>query len=649
TALACLYAIIPDPLEMLRALMPKVLFRFPLDWLVLSQLYQPFTEDEHADALTQVLKNLSVAFQLGALRSLSLHGGENMAASIADRLLVGHPEFSNLPMNNQANELDLSGLSSRALSLHHLGTYYHLAGDRDQALSLYTAAETTLEQWLAGLYLQRINLRAGENEDEAGVMMGCGQLSSLASAAGWLKNELGVALVSHPYASSVIDQLPGDQDSPFLALKRAALMSASEPALARDLARRASQEILAEIGQCGLPFSGEFIYSWRPQETLNILLDLGLDEEALSLAQAMLETRPVDLELLHLNAHILQRLGKPAEALTIQQTVVALEPANPAWRRALASLWAQTGDWRSSFSERQLVLSLTPQSDIADRLACALAALKSGALEEASALSEAILAEDANNGAALGIIGETLIGQGEAQSAMNYLVRATLLCPEILGPWLALADIQRSMGETQRALETLRAAVTALPEEPEAHLAFGEACSQMGHLAEGLPYLKKAFLLSSETAQAALLYGQALRRLGHTTDARSVLERVRSKWVSKPELAYEYAQVLLDQNDAESALPVLESALRNGLPILDGYLLYAKILLGEYRTSEENWDAAVALGRMQQADHALRRILEIEPGNLEARFLRADILREKGDLEEALAAYRQLAELPETE
>ncbi|MBE0698729.1 MAG: hypothetical protein IH586_17560, partial [Anaerolineaceae bacterium] len=189
TALACLYAIIPDPLEMLRALMPKVLFRFPLDWLVISQLSQPLTEGEHADSLTQVLKNLPVSFQLGALRSLSLHGGENMAASIADRLLVGHPEFSNLPMNNQANELDLSGLSSRALSLHQLGTYYHLAGDRDQALSLYAAAETTLEQWLAGLYLQRINLRGGENEDEAGVMMGCGQLSSLASAAGWLKNE----------------------------------------------------------------------------------------------------------------------------------------------------------------------------------------------------------------------------------------------------------------------------------------------------------------------------------------------------------------------------------------------------------------------------------------------------------------------------
>ncbi len=320
--------------------------------------------------------------------------------------------------------------------------------------------------------------------------------------------------------------------------------------------------------------------------------------------------------------------------------------SNPIWRRPLAGLWSHLGDWRRSLSEWQTVLSLSTEPDMKDRLACAQAALQSGALEEARVLGEAILVEDANNGTALGIMGQALVGQSNPQAAVNYLVRATLLSPEVQAPWLALASVQRDLGEPHQALETLRAAVTALPEEPEVHLAFGEACNREGLLAEALPHLRQAYTLSPDTGKAALLYGQALRRLGHSTEARTVLDKARLQWASQPEMAYEYAQVLLDQNDAEAALPVLENALRSGLPILDGYLLYAKILLGEYRGNEENWDPAVASGRMQQAEITLNHILEVDPNNLEARFLCADILREKGDSEEALAAYRQLADLP---
>ncbi len=143
TALACLYAIIPDPLEMLRALLPKTPYRVALDWVILSQLSQPFSRQDHALCLTQVLKSLPVSFQLGVLRSLSLRGEEALAADVASRLLVSHPSFSNLRTNNLSDEQDLAGLSSRALSLQQLGTYYQMVGDRDQALSLYSAAENT--------------------------------------------------------------------------------------------------------------------------------------------------------------------------------------------------------------------------------------------------------------------------------------------------------------------------------------------------------------------------------------------------------------------------------------------------------------------------------------------------------------------------
>jgi len=646
TALACLYAVIPDPIEMLRALLPKTLIRAPLDWLVICQLSQPLSEKEHIQCFTQVLKGFSMPLQLAVLRSLSLHGEESIASAVANRLLADHPAFTNLHTHSPINDQDLTGLSSRALSLQQLGSYYQLVGDHHQAMSLFSETETALKDWLAGLYLQCLNLRAGEDMEEAGVMMESDQLSQLAANAGWLKNDLGVALVNHPYASSVLEQIPEEIDSAFLAIKRAALIMENEPALARDIARRASQNLIVETREYGMPFQGEFVYSWRPQETLKILLDLGLKEEAFSLSKEIIETRPADLDLLSLHAHILELLGKPEQALEVQKIIVALDPDNLTWRKPLAGLWAQVGDWKRSYEEWKKILSSSVQPELDDRLTCAQAALHSGALEDARSLSEAILAEDRNNGVALGILGQALIGLGEAQMAVNYLVRATMLSPEVLAPWLALAGVQQSLGESHHALDTLRAAVTALPDEPETHFALGKACNEEGLLADSLPHLKQAYLLSHEATQPALLYGQTLRRLGHSTEARAVLEKARAQWPSHPELAYEHAQVLLDLNDAEGALPVLEFALHNGLPILEGYLLYAKILLGEYRGGMQNLDEAVAKGRMQQAELALHHILEIDPDNLEARFLCADILREKGDLEEALVSYRQLAELP---
>ena len=527
-----------------------------------------------------------------------------------------------------------------------MGSFYQLAGERAQALSLFNAVETTLNQWLSGLYLQRLNLQVGEGASDTGPLMENSQAAHLASAAGWLKNELGVVLMSHPYASIVMDQVPGDVDSAFLQLKRARQMYHSEPAVARDLAHQSAAGLLEAVRSFDLPFSGDFVYSWCPEDALRILLEMDLAEEAARLARVLLTIRPADASLLHLASRIQQRLGNLDQAIHYARGVAALNPGSTAGRRLLGSLWAQAGAWQQSLAEWQRVLELSSPPSINDRLECAQVALNAGQPALAVELSEAALREDANNGVALGVLGQALVAQNDVSRATGYLVRATLLSPETLAPWLALARVQAEQGEGRRALETLRSAVTAVPDAPQAHLALGEASADAGLLSEALPHLKKAYALSQESPRCALLYARTLRLLGHSAEARAVLEKARPAWATNPELAYEYAQVLLDLNDAENALPVLELALRGGLPVLEASLLYARILLGEFRTGAEDWDAGTLDARLQHAGQALQRILEVSPENLEARFLMADILREQGQLEAALEAYRALAEMP---
>lgn len=647
TPLACLYSLIPDPVEMLKSLLVRSNTQTAFDWVVLTVLSQPTSQAEHVNVFAQVLKGSPVSAQLHLMRSLSLHGEEEIAAALANILFGSQPAFAQLSEQISQMPLDLASLSSRALTLQQMGAFYQVSGQPTEALSLYDAAEETLQRWLAGLYLQRLNIQVGSQNTEPCVLMRNEQISHLADASTWLKDDLGVVLMSHPYASCLLDQIPPEAQSAFLQLKRARQLLDSDPVLARESAHRACSSLIAQFQELGTPYFGDFVFAWHPEDIVNILLEMTLPEDALTMVNTVLEMRPTDCAMIHIQGKIYEQTGRLDQAIQAAQHVAALDPQNVAWFRWLGNLWESASDWEQAFQAWEKVLALTSPT-IEDCLACAKAALHAGHPDRSIELCNSLLQEDANNGATLGMLGQALAAKGDAQQAINNLVRATLLAPEMLQPWLALASVQQDLGEPQRALETLRSAVTAVPEAAEGHLALGEACIASGLLAEALPHLKKSFAIDPNSTRCALVYARTLRELGHPAEARLVLEQVRFAWITYPELAYEYAQDLLDLDDAENALPVLEAALKNGLPVLEGYLLYAKILLGEYRARDEQWDNTTINGRMQQADQALHHILEIDPNNLEARFLMADILRERGDLDEALIAYRALADSPDT-
>jgi len=149
TPLAILYGLIPDPEEMLRSLLSKNAPRVAFLWAMHAQLSQPVSDAEHTQVFVRVLHGLPTAHQLILLRSLSLHGREPLAAALADHLLVNHPAFAALRSQASTDGFDPAALSNRALALQQMGAFYQLAGDSSQALSLFDAAHTTLEQWFA--------------------------------------------------------------------------------------------------------------------------------------------------------------------------------------------------------------------------------------------------------------------------------------------------------------------------------------------------------------------------------------------------------------------------------------------------------------------------------------------------------------------
>ena len=51
-----------------------------------------------------------------------------------------------------------------------------------------------MQQWLAGLYVQCLNLRPGEPREIPGVLMQSQQINQLAAEASWLQDDLGAVL-----------------------------------------------------------------------------------------------------------------------------------------------------------------------------------------------------------------------------------------------------------------------------------------------------------------------------------------------------------------------------------------------------------------------------------------------------------------------
>ena len=656
TAIAILNALVPDPDELLKNLLPHQTGRQSFEWAVHAHLCQPAAISEQLEVFSNLLKGQPLEIQSGLLRSLNLHGRSNLAMALAEKIATDHPAFASLRTQTNLLHLDLTSVVTRAFMLHQLGSLYQVAGNRSQSLTYLHSAESTLKHWLAGLYLQELNLTpSGEGQE----LRGEDRTSLLLSAGRRLQDEVGVALAGHPGMENVVKLLTDDGGDPMLLLIRAGQLNGQgEVLLARNLASQGVKRLVERVNQIGLPFWGDFIYDWQPEYFLQILTDLDLADEALSLVNALLTARPTDSQLIDKASQLYEKAGQDEKALEMAQADVTLEPLNPNWHRRLGALWVKSGDWQPAYDEMEEVMRLVDTPLLQDRLSLAQAALLNGALQRAVDVCERILEDAPANGEAASLEGQALAAQGDTEKAMSFLNRATLNLPENPAPWLILSQIYQEKGQAQRALETLRSAAQSISEHAPAaadlYLALGEACLELNLESEALPALKKAVNLSPGSTQIAYLYGKTLLKDGQVQLARKVLESTRSAWEDRSEMAFEYALAAHANRDMQGMLSALETSLRPGrhnaseperIP-LRWYLLYARLLLNDLNGLDGDITQLLSEEvRYNRAERVLKEILERDEQNYEARFFMGLISLGRAEYEKALAAFEELAEI----
>lgn len=616
--LACLYGMVPDPLELLKSLLTpgssptQFSQSLEVDVVIHTLLSNPISDEKLLSIFRSLLAGLSLQDGVGLLTSLSKQTGfmqvqgVQLSALLAQDLVnlrcgqmsEQEHQHPSIPEKGSSDEylaslerLLLEATAHRLAgqsipSLAHLHTAweatYHLQAEiaASQAEVLQESGEGTLS---LPAWKQAVELAPGSTGYQASLIRSLWKSGRKDEAAEILQKyaeQSGPAKRSGPESgyedadfedesNPVINRTPvlSAEAHPLISLTTAQLSASSGDI---DTARKTAIEALSAFMDDDCESKRNTTGNLEVlKELIDLLLELDLPIQAAQACQLALESYPSNSGLISALGISQFRLGRLEEAAQTTQLAAAIEPDNQAIRRQLAACLESLGEWSDALPERMAVLNLSEDNQ-EDLHAMAKCALLSGEADQAAEACRKAIDNEVEDGHAHAMLAEALLIMGDPETAEKHFSYATQYVPAIASAWLALARLKKEFGRPAEALETLRAGVMAAGESPEIYLELGEAYlgdwEGRGHPSptQALAMFQNAANLSNHTetptafsAQVGLRLGQTLFQLGHTKDARRVLKEAYMDRPEHPGLAEALAETLISAGDLEAVVPVL--------------------------------------------------------------------------------------------
>ncbi len=656
TTLACLYTIIPDQADMLRAaysLEASDKSRPSINPTLQALLSNPLAPAVHLEALNELVSDLPRSERLELLGQLQRYRPD-LAPPIAQVTLNLEPSFLGTPSNGNGD--GLRGLaqiekSFRAARLHML------AQSTEQALNCLNEATLAARQVQAKVSAQIAQIIAQTNDSSAQIAAWEEAVQLDPGSADHITGLILALLDNERFeeAEKILaqEELDVKHSGILFANARLAMMQGNSE-LARQYAIQATTSMKNNSGSViAAVLTGP--------ELASMLLELDAPSEAARAAEIALANRPNDPQLLALLARANLAAHRHAQAVQAAHLATALLPDQLDFRRLLAECLELTGDWSAALQERLILLDRTESSTAPELRALANCALHAGQSGRTAHICQLLIKEDKKDGLAWSMLGQATAELGDTTAALDHLQHATQLTPELSAPWLALAQLYENMGQPQKALETLQASALTAPDQPEIHLALAEAYLAENASTQALSSLRMASSLVAEKSvddtspdywvgtskikagnrsladQIALRLGQTLHQLGHHDEGRQTLEEAYSRSPNDIDVAQAYARVLLALGNVSAAIEPLETVVKAGPSNVTPYLDYARSVL-ELQSEHGNGAA------IENAISAIRSAQELEPDNLEVPALLAFALAANNELPPAMEAYRQALE-----
>src|SRR5262249_28915432 len=201
----------------------------------------------------------------------------------------------------------------------------------------------------------------------------------------------------------------------------------------------------------------------------------------------------------------------------------------------------------------------------------------------------------------------------------------------------ALGLVLRQKGELQAAIEELRAAVAASPDDAEARHNLGTALLKLNDPEGAIVELGQAARLDPRLSEARINLAQALRKAGRVEEARREMEASERIMTQKANagralILTETAAQRVKAGDLKTAIVELREAVSLNPESLEACFLLASTL----RKSSAD---------PMEITKSLRRVLELNPKHVPARYQLGLAFESQGKMAEAMEEYRTATEL----
>jgi tetratricopeptide (TPR) repeat protein len=675
TPLACLFNFIPDPFELLSALIYPGAFESSMKLGLHAFFCTPLSNTKRLSILqnlfsTDQFLNLSKPREFSLLLRLLDPSSHELAKELAKWFL----EPGNHPDAIQTGLVDFAENMPDRDSIY-MAEIYQTAGQTDKALAILSnalqgmrwlqaelaatcatsaeqvqfseSAEQNQEKILSYWQDAVDNTPSSQFKEGSSPFLSNLMLAKLQSGKGdEIQNQLSV-LVEEDFSLETISDL-----EPLMAMAQIS-QQLGDLTHAIQYATRAATLVLGENDQSGEiyfePLRTNLIRKTQANHrTLaNILFNLRLYEKCIEILDFTLKTSQNDPDLLFLQGKAYQALFKQENANLTFQIALMLNPNAIDIRRSLADGLEAAGDWVDALKERQKLLEkINPEhsDELIDAFhSLSRCAMQAGNLDLAIETCQKAISYNPDDGLAYVCLGEASLKRSNLIESQEYYNQAVQLRPDLPEPWLGLIKIFRATGENEKIIDTLKEAIQASPLSYEIHLAIGEEYLKLGSNTQAQMSFQRAYELINEVNdqtgelywRIALNLGNILLQLGHTQEANEVLGKAYRQaqlgGFQQPELAYSFAKTLLALDKISQAIPVLKDILLQSPQDSKPYLDYARALL-------------TTQGDSKDAVRVLQRVLEMEPNHLEAQVLLAEALLESGNQIDALKTFQSTLE-----
>lgn len=333
-------------------------------------------------------------------------------------------------------------------------------------------------------------------------------------------------------------------------------------------------------------------------------LKLGQTAKALETLQPLLKGSPPDADAHSLAGDAYLRLGDARAAEAEFMQAVKISPDNLRVRTAMALTSLSRGDPSTAFAELQSLSQKGPDT-FADQ-AIVSARVKRREFDAALAAVDVMAKKDPGSAAVQELRGRVQLARKDYVAAREAFEQALKIDPTLFVATSNLAGIDMIEKKPEQAVKRLEAAIKSDPRNQYAYLALAEVRSRSGAPAEEIKgILNEAIHAAPASASARLQLIELTLRKRQYKEALVAAQEAAAALPNDVSVLDAVGRAQMEAGDVEQAISTFRRLAgvdqHSGAP-------YVRLA-----------DVYLAAGRKPQAETALRKAIEVEPGLVAAQ------------------------------